>query len=107
MARHYATATVAALLWSASAHGAVIFVDASASGPTYDGASWGTAFRNPRDALDAAIDGDAIWVADGTYMPDGGFIPVGGSLTPGSWVRAETFLLKNNVSLLGGFAGGG
>ena len=34
-----------------------------------DGASWATAFANLQDALDIAISGNEIWVAQGTYIP--------------------------------------
>ncbi len=93
------------LIASGAAHGGGIwFVDADAP-PAGNGLTWNTAFRNPQDALAAAVVGDTIRVAKGTYMPDGGFTPVGGMHTNGDGLRSATFSLKNGVRLEGGYAG--
>ncbi len=70
----------------------VVYVDAQAQGDN-NGHSWADAFKNLQDALAYASPGDQVWVAQGVYTP-------GPSLT-------STFTLKPNVSLYGGFRGGG
>jgi len=57
-----------------------------------DGASWETAFNHPQNALDAAREGDEVWVAQGSYGP---FDSSGG----------EVIRLESGVAVLGGFAG--
>ena len=70
-----------------------LFVDQNAPGPLHDGTSWANAFFDLQAALEAAMIGDEIWVADGTYKP-----------TLGS-DRTATFALKSGVAIYGGFAG--
>src|SRR5690606_33093528 len=77
---------------------AQIHVDADAA-PGGDGASWATAFPDLQDGLAAAAALSQagpveVWVAEGVYRPG----PAGN--------RAATFILRNNVALYGGFAGG-
>ncbi|MCA9291884.1 MAG: right-handed parallel beta-helix repeat-containing protein [Phycisphaerales bacterium] len=84
---------VAAALGSPVA-AAVIFVDVDAPGPIHNGTSWTSAFRNLGPALAAAGSGDQVWVAAGTYRPT--------TTTD----RTISFVLKNNVKVFGGFAGG-
>ena len=69
----------------------VHFVSAAALGGG-DGMSWETAFDHPQDALDAARDGDQVWVAQGIYGP---LDPTGG----------EVVRLESGVVVLGGFTG--
>lgn len=69
------------------------FVKAGASPVGADASSWATATPNLEDALDAAQFGDTIWIAAGVYKPSS------------SGDRTASFLLKNGVRLLGGFAG--
>ncbi len=57
---------------------------------TTNGQGWAKAI-NLQAALGAAVAGDQIWVAAGTYKPGA--------------ARANTFTLKSNVPLYGGFAG--
>ena len=76
----------------------IYYVDGSAVGNN-DGSSWADAFAELQSALDAAVAGDEIRVADGTYKPS---VEVGGS---GS--RYRTFQLKNGVTVGGGYAGRG
>lgn len=61
----------------------ILYVDIDQPGG--DGASWAQAFTNPQTALSSAIEGDEIWVAEGTYTS-------GADLTTG-------------VALYGGFEG--
>jgi len=79
--------------FAASLSGDVLYVDQSADG-TGDGSSWESAFTHLAEAIDAAADGDEIWVARGVYQPteDGD--------------RSVSFLLKPGVALYGGFRGG-
>jgi len=68
-----------------------ILVDHNAPGPTHNGETWATAFLDPQDAIDDAVAGDVIHVAEGTYS---GTIIVSGSS-------------KNGIRIFGGFAGFG
>lgn len=74
--------------------GPVWFVNAFAHGETRDGRAWATAFRSLQPALAAAHGGERIWVAQGTYRPTDGED------------RAAAFVLRPDVALFGGFAGG-
>jgi hypothetical protein len=69
----------------------VLYVLAEAVGGG-DGMSWETAFDHPQDALDAARDGDQVWVAQGIYGP---LDATGG----------EVLRLKSGIVVLGGFVG--
>lgn len=80
--------------------GTTYYVDQDAPGPLHNGASWKWAFTNLQDALDVAVAGDTILVAEGTHKPDQGT-----SVTPGD--RTASFQLKNGVSLIGSHAGYG
>ncbi|MEM6319281.1 MAG: choice-of-anchor Q domain-containing protein [Bacteroidota bacterium] len=81
----------------------VLFVDADAA-LGGDGTSWATAYKYLQDALANASSDNTIteiWVAEGVYYPDE---DEGGNVTNNS--ESATFTLKNNLSVLGGFAGG-
>lgn len=69
-----------------------------ATGPNNgNGLTWATAYRNLRDALDAAAANpaiDQIWVAAGTYTP-----------RRGGANRNDRFTLVSHVALYGGFSG--
>jgi hypothetical protein len=71
-----------------------IYVDADATGAN-NGTSWEDAYTDLQPALDGAVIGDQIWVAEGTYTPTLEF-------SPGD-PRSATFQLKNGVALYGGF----
>jgi predicted outer membrane repeat protein len=76
-----------------------IFVDENApAGGADDGSSWENAFHFLQDALAAAEPGSHILVAQGTYTPD-----LGTNHRP--LHREESFVIKNSVTLLGGYAG--
>lgn len=83
--------SVALLVPSVSFAG-VIRVRQGASGAG-DGSSWADAYPDLRPALDAALPGDELWVAQATYVPG----PTAAS--------SDTFLMKSGVALYGGFAG--
>jgi PKD repeat protein len=67
----------------------IVFVDHSATGAN-DGTNWNDAYPDLQDALSNISSGE-IWVAAGSYMA--------------GTDRADTFQLRNNVALYGGFAG--
>ncbi len=68
-----------------------VYVDIDANG-TNDGSSWTNAFTGLNEAIQAAVSGIEVWVAEGTYMPPG-------------IDRRNRFVLKNGVRIYGGFAG--
>ncbi len=68
----------------------IIYVGTHAAGAN-NGLSWADAYTDLQTALAAANDAQ-IWVAQGTY-------------TPGA-MRTDTFTLRKNVAIYGGFAGG-
>lgn len=71
----------------------IIFTDHTATG-SEDGSSWENAYTDLTDALEAAVEGDEIWVAQGVYLP-GGDNPV----------KTSSFLIDKNIKLYGGFSG--
>jgi PKD repeat protein len=79
-----------ALLLPVSANAAVLYVDADASG-TNTGANWDDAYTELNSALTSAEPGSEIWVAEGSYKPGA--------------ARADTFQLRSNIALYGGFDG--
>jgi hypothetical protein len=89
-----AVCLLAAVLCSnpGAGNAAVIYVKADAGGGN-DGSSWLDAYTDLQVALAVAAAGDSIWVAAGTYKPTAGTS------------RTATFLMKNGVALIGGFAG--
>ena len=73
---------------------AVIYVDDTATGVN-DGSSWIDAYTDLQTALSAAADGNDIWVAQGTYKPTA------------ETDRTASFLMKQGVSMFGGFPDSG
>lgn len=71
-------------------NGSIIHVDDSSTG-TQNGISWPTAFGNLQDGLAAAQPGDWIFVAAGTYSPGA--------------TQSDSFWLKTDVDLFGGYEG--
>jgi len=74
-----------ALASSSPARAAVVYVNDDAPGPAQNGSTWATAYLGIPEAIASASPGDEVWVAEVTYI--GGIV------------------LKEGVSLLGGFAG--
>ncbi len=68
----------------------VVYVNASAPAGG-NGSSWGTAFQSVQTAVTAASSGSQVWVAAGTYTEPS--------------VSYTNILMKDGVSLYGGFAG--
>ncbi|MCE9612783.1 MAG: right-handed parallel beta-helix repeat-containing protein [Lentisphaerae bacterium] len=68
----------------------VVYVDKDAVGAN-NGTSWADAFTTVQAALSIVPSGKAIWVAEGTYKP--------GATTN------DSFTLRGNVAVYGGFAG--
>jgi PKD repeat protein len=67
----------------------IVYVDSNANGAN-KGTSWSQAYTNLQEALTNTSAGE-IWVAAGSYKPGD--------------ARVDTFQLKNNVALYGGFSG--
>lgn len=61
------------------------------------GTSWASAFATVQKAIDTAASGDEIWIAHGTYYPT--------AATDAADPRTRTFLLKQGVTIYGGFRG--
>lgn len=73
------------------------YVDADAE-PNGDGLSWESAFQHIQCALNEAVSGDEVWVAEGIYYPDEGCGQVDND-------KASAFVVKGGLLLYGGFAG--
>lgn len=76
----------------------IIYVNSSANG-NMDGSSWKNAFTELQPALEAASEGDEIWITEGIYYPTK---DMNGSASPID-VRTKSFQMKNEVKILGGF----
>ncbi len=88
-------AAASVLLFAAAgavALASVIYVNAAATGAN-NGSSWANAFTTLPPALSAAGATDEIWVAQATYKPTA------------TATRTIAFVLKDGVSVYGGFAG--
>ena len=60
--------------------------------------SWATAATSLQDALELAVSGDEVWVAQGTYTPDP-------DATATDYDRDASFILREGLRLYGGFDG--
>lgn len=99
---HFFSLLTACCFFTSSLSAQVIYVNASspACPGTGNGASWTTAFCDLQDALDAAQNGNQIWVAQGVYLPKKA---ADGSITTNN--RLKTFFINKNIRLYGGFSG--
>ena len=89
--------TAAAALLALSCQSADAAIRYVAQGGTGDGSSWTQAMGDLQAAIDASAAGDQIWVAKGTYSPT--------SLVKSNKPNSKAFIMKDGVSLYGGFAG--
>jgi hypothetical protein len=89
-------ALIAARGQGSLATGATIYVDADAAGAN-NGDTWDDAYTTLQPAMDEAVAGDQIWVAEGIYKPT---VEHGGSGD-----RYRSFQMKSDVAIYGGFAG--
>lgn len=93
---------VVILGFSLSSYSQVIrFVKPDASG-TGDGSSWINAADDLQLIINNSTSGDQIWVSGGTYKPNR---PANSTGTISSGNRTNAFVLKNGVSIYGGFSG--
>ena len=67
----------------------IIYVDHQANGAA-NGTTWSSAYLTLHEALDQASYGDSIFVSEGTY-------------TPPDTGRSSSFLIKDGLTLVGGF----
>ncbi len=77
----------------------VIYVKWDSAGPTFDGTSWTTAFHSVQAAIDSAVAGDEVWVAGATRAAR--------EIDPNAGLYTEHIVMKDAVTLLGGFDGTG
>ena len=71
-----------------------LYVDSDAGGAN-NGSSWEDAYHNLQTALENADGGVDIWVAAGTYTPT--------ATHEGTSARHQSFQMKNDVGIYGGF----
>lgn len=95
---------MASLLVSSYMQAGIIFVDKDASNPggLNVGLDWQEAFTDIQSALDFALPGDELWIADGTYYPTKE-VDVDGTGT--SDAREVAFHIKDDIKIYGGFNG--
>lgn len=65
-----------------------IYVDVTHTTGTFNGTSWATAYSRVDQGLNAAVNGDSIWVAQGSYTAPSG----------------TSYIMKEGVAVFGGFA---
>ncbi|WP_207915773.1 hypothetical protein [Flavobacterium caseinilyticum] len=94
----YLLFTVVFLMISINSSSQIVYVKQNATGLN-DGTSWQNAYTNLSTAINSTSDGQ-IWVTAGTYFPTtdlNGQIPIN--------PRLNTFKLKANIAIYGGFSG--
>lgn len=90
-ARKYAALFGAMMALGATASAQDLFVNADAADGG-NGLTWDTAFNDLQDAIDAAMPGMEIWVAEGTYVAGA--------------ARGDSFVIDKMITILGGFEAG-
>jgi len=114
-------AALIALIAGSTSARTIIYVDGRAPGAS-DGSSWENAYLCLQNALSAANPGSTIRVAQGTYKPDRRAVRSGTdgprrravaiqsddelTVVASGW-RHESFSLRNDVTIRGGYAGYG
>ena len=81
---------------AAPAVATIYHVDQHVVGGASTGITWTHAFTSLQSALDVAVSGDQIWVAEGIYVPTNQVLT--------DDVRTKTFSITEGVQLYGGFA---
>lgn len=76
----------------------IVYHVSTSGSDSNDGLSWVTPIKNLQTAIDLAVSGDQIWVAQGTYYPDEGTGQTNDD-------RTSSFVLKSGVEIYGGFIG--
>jgi len=79
-----------------SSAGKIIYVDKRKTGGLNNGQSWADAYLILQSAIDAAVPGDQIWIAEGIYLP---------TRRTATDMRSKTFLLSSGVAMYGSFLG--
>jgi len=74
----------------------------SKTGDNSNGLTWASAYNEVQTAINAASNGDEVWVAKGKYTPtDTNPLGAGTAILN----RTKTFVIKNGIDVYGGFAG--
>ena len=81
------------------------YADASRPDDSGDGASWATAKKTLQEAVNLALDGDTVWVADGTYSAGGAVTP--GGLLPSRLVVLRDIAIRGTNDAVGAVISGG
>ncbi len=78
------------------------YVKTDGTGAAVTATGWGTASKDLQEVINTAQSGDKIFVAMGTYLPNR---PANTPTVINASSRDNAFVLKNGVSIYGGFAG--
>lgn len=78
------------------------YVKTNGTGTAVAATSWGTASKDLQDVINTAQSGDKIFLEQGTYVPNR---PANTPNVIDAANRDNAFVLKNGVSIYGGFAG--
>ncbi len=92
---------IALFIYFSSSAQNTFYVDVTRPNNTGAGTSWATAKKDVQAAINLATVGDQVWVKAGTYLPT--HDPFANTAPANN--RDKTFLMKNGVTVYGGFAG--